>query len=53
MPTRVEEKHPLGEEIGRKAAAATGPDCITFLLKVVSAINQRGRLLMIPQRDLD
>ena len=33
----------LGEEIGRKAAAATGPTCIMIPLKGVSAIDQTGK----------
>jgi uncharacterized protein (UPF0261 family) len=43
MRTTVEENRKLGEEIGRKAAAATGPTCITIPLKGVSAIDQTGK----------
>ena len=40
MRTTVEENRKLGEEIGRKAAAATVPTCIMIPLKGVSAIDQ-------------
>jgi uncharacterized protein (UPF0261 family) len=43
MRTTVEENRKLGEEIGRKAAAATGPTCIMIPLKGVSAIDQSGK----------
>ncbi len=43
MRTTVEENRKLGEEIGRKAAAATGPTCIMIPLKGVSAIDQPGK----------
>ena len=43
MRTTVEENRKLGEEIGRKAAAATGPTCIIIPLKGVSAIDQTGK----------
>jgi uncharacterized protein (UPF0261 family) len=43
MRTTVEESRKLGEEIGRKAAAATGPTCIMIPLKGVSAIDQNGK----------
>lgn len=43
MRTTVEENRKLGEEIGRKAAAATGPTCIMIPLKGVSAIDQTGK----------
>ena len=43
MRTTVEENRKLGEEIGRKAAAATGPTCIMIPLKGVSAIDQMGK----------
>ena len=43
MRTTVEENRQLGEEIGRKAAAATGPTCIMTPLKGVSAIDQSGK----------
>jgi uncharacterized protein (UPF0261 family) len=36
----VEENRKLGEEIGRKAAAATGATCIMIPLRGVSAIDQ-------------
>jgi len=42
MRTTVEENRQLGEEIGRKAAAAVGPTCIMIPLKGVSAIDQVG-----------
>ena len=43
MRTTVEENRKLGEEIGCKAAAATGPTCIMIPLKGVSAIDQTGK----------
>ena len=43
MRTTVEENRKLGEEIGRKAAVATGPTCIMIPLKGVSAIDQTGK----------
>lgn len=43
MRTTVEVNRKLGEEIGRKAAAATGPTCIVIPMKGVSAINQPGK----------
>ncbi len=43
MRTTVEENRKLGEEIGRKAAGATGPTCIMIPLKGVSAIDQTGK----------
>jgi uncharacterized protein (UPF0261 family) len=43
MRKTVEENRKLGEEIGRKAAAATGPTCIMIPLKGVSAIDQSGK----------
>lgn len=43
MRTTVEENRKLGEEIGRKAAAATGPTCIMIPLRGVSAIDQTGK----------
>ena len=43
MRTTVEENRKLGEEIGCKAAAATGPTCIMVPLKGVSAIDQPGK----------
>ena len=43
MRTTVEENRKLGEEIGRKAAAATGPTCIMIPLQGVSAIDQTGK----------
>ena len=43
MRTTVDENRKLGEEIGRKAAAATGPTCIMIPLKGVSAIDQMGK----------
>lgn len=43
MRTTVEENRKLGEEIGRKAAEATGPTCIMIPLKGVSAIDHTGK----------
>ena len=43
MRTTVDENRKLGEEIGRKAAAATGPTVILIPLKGVSAIDQTGK----------
>ncbi len=43
MRTTVDENRKLGEEIGRKAEAATGPNCIMIPLKGVSAIDQAGK----------
>ena len=43
MRTTVEENRKLGEEIGRKAAAATGPTVIVIPLKGVSAVDQTGK----------
>lgn len=49
MRTTVEENRKLGEEIGRKAAAATGPTCIVIPLKGVSAIDQTGKAFDDPE----
>ncbi len=43
MRTTAAENRQLGQEIGRKAAAATGPTTILFPLKGVSAIDQEGK----------
>jgi hypothetical protein len=43
MRATVEENRKLGEEIGRKAAAAMGPVCVMIPLKGVSAIDQMGK----------
>jgi uncharacterized protein (UPF0261 family) len=43
MRTTVEENQQLGEEIARKAAAATGPTVLLFPLKGVSAIDREGQ----------
>ncbi|HUE15274.1 MAG TPA: Tm-1-like ATP-binding domain-containing protein [Planctomycetaceae bacterium] len=43
MRTTVAENAALGEEIGRKAAAATGPTAIVLPLKGVSAIDCAGK----------
>jgi uncharacterized protein (UPF0261 family) len=43
MRTTVDENRKLGEEIGRKASAATGPTCIMIPLKGLSAIDQTGK----------
>jgi uncharacterized protein (UPF0261 family) len=43
MRTTEDENRKLGEEIGRKAAAATGPTVIVIPLKGVSAIDQTGK----------
>ena len=42
MRTTVEENRKRGEEIGRKAAPATGPTCLMNPLKGVSAVRQIG-----------
>jgi uncharacterized protein (UPF0261 family) len=43
MRTTMDENRKLGEEIGRKAAAAKGPTVIMIPLKGVSAIDQTGK----------
>jgi uncharacterized protein (UPF0261 family) len=43
MRTTVEENRRMGEEIGRKAAAAKGPTQIVLPLKGVSAIDAAGK----------
>lgn len=43
MRTTLDENRKLGEEIGRKAAAAKGSTCIMIPLKGVSAIDQTGK----------
>ena len=43
MRTTVEENAKLGEEIGKKAALATGPTKILFPLKGVSALDAAGK----------
>ncbi len=43
MRTTPDENRNLGEEIGRKAAAATGPTSILIPLRGVSAIDQTGQ----------
>ncbi|MBS0203433.1 MAG: Tm-1-like ATP-binding domain-containing protein [Planctomycetes bacterium] len=43
MRTTVEENRKLGEEIGWKAATATGLTCIMLPLRGVSAIDQTGK----------
>jgi uncharacterized protein (UPF0261 family) len=43
MRTTVEENQKLGEEIARKAAAASGPTAILFPLKGVSAMDREGQ----------
>ncbi len=48
MRTTVEENLKLGEEVGRKASAATGPTCIMIPLKGVSAIDQMGKVFDDP-----
>lgn len=48
MRTTVEENRKLGEEIGCKAAAATGPTCIMIPLRGVSAIDQTGKVFDDP-----
>ena len=49
MRTTVEESRKLGEEIGRKAAAATGPTCIMIPVRGVSAIDQVGKAFDDPK----
>ena len=43
MRTTVEENRKLGDEIARKAAAASGPTAILFPLRGVSAIDREGQ----------
>ncbi|MGE5195261.1 MAG: Tm-1-like ATP-binding domain-containing protein [Deltaproteobacteria bacterium] len=43
MRTTVDENRRLGEEIGRKAAAATGPTAIVLARQGVSAIDRAGQ----------
>ena len=43
MRTTVEENRKLGEEIGRKAAAAIGQTAIMLPLQGISAIDRTGR----------
>lgn len=43
MRTTVDENRRLGEEIGRKAAAATGPTAILLPRRGVSAIDREGQ----------
>lgn len=43
MRTTPEENAKLGEEISRKAAAASGPTCIVLPLQGVSAIDRAGQ----------
>jgi uncharacterized protein (UPF0261 family) len=43
MRTTADENRKLGEEIARKAAAATGPTAILFPLRGVSAIDREGQ----------
>jgi uncharacterized protein (UPF0261 family) len=43
MRTTTDENKKLGEEIARKAAAATGPTAILFPLRGVSAIDREGQ----------
>jgi uncharacterized protein (UPF0261 family) len=49
MRTTVEENRRLGEEIGRKAVAATGPTSIIIPLAGVSAIDQAGKVFDDPE----
>ena len=49
MRTTVEENRKLGEQIGRKAAASTGPAVIMLPLKGVSAIDREGEPFDDPQ----
>jgi len=43
MRTTPEENARLGEEVGRKVAASTGPACILLPLQGVSAIDRAGQ----------
>jgi len=43
MRTTVDENRQLGEEIGRKVAAARGPTCVMLPLRGVSAIDCAGQ----------
>jgi uncharacterized protein (UPF0261 family) len=49
MRTTVDENRRLGEEIGRKAAAATGPTSIMIPLSGVSAVDQAGKVFDDPE----
>ena len=48
MRTTPEENRKLGEEIGRKAAAASGPTAILLPLKGVSSIDRDGQIFDDP-----
>ena len=48
MRTTLDENQKLGEEIGRKAAAATGPTTIMLPLQGVSAIDRTGQTFNDP-----
>jgi uncharacterized protein (UPF0261 family) len=43
MRTTVDENKKLGEEIGRKISASTGPACVMLPLQGVSAIDRAGQ----------
>ncbi|MBW3541798.1 MAG: Tm-1-like ATP-binding domain-containing protein [Planctomycetes bacterium] len=49
MRTTTEENRRLGEEIARKAAAATGPTVLVLPLKGVSAIDREGQPFDAPE----
>ena len=50
MRTTAEENAELGDEIGRKVAAATGPAAILLPLRGVSAIDREGQPFDDPRR---
>lgn len=51
MRTTPDEMAKLGEELGRKANAATGPTCVMLPLKGVSAIDADGKAFWSPEAD--
>jgi uncharacterized protein (UPF0261 family) len=51
MRTTPEENAKLGEQIARKASAATGPVAIRVPLKGVSAIDAEGKVFWSPEAD--
>jgi uncharacterized protein (UPF0261 family) len=51
MRTTPEETARLGEEVGRKAAAATGPTAVLLPLRGVSAIDADGKAFWWPEAD--
>lgn len=51
MRTTPDEMAKLGEELARKAAAATGPVAVMLPLKGVSAIDAEGKSFWLPEAD--